>query len=117
MNEATKVRACRQPWHDEVEVRLFREDGNRIFAVTNLTYSEIKRGDYSQPSFCLSPQEAQALFNQLWQDGYRPKDGTGNTGHIEAISYHLEDMRKLVFEETKLKQGAACSEAEARGDE
>lgn len=26
---------------------------------------------------------------------YRPKDGTGNAGHLEAVKYHLEDMRQL----------------------
>ncbi len=45
----------------------------------------------------LSEDDMQAMFDQLWTLGFRPQDGTGNGGHIEALKYHLEDMRKLVF--------------------
>ncbi len=65
--------------------------------VTNLTIEEVTAGEYVKPSFTLPPESVQELFNQLWQQGYRPKDGTGNGGHVEALKYHLEDMRKLVF--------------------
>lgn len=65
--------------------------------VTALTIEQVDAGAYVKPSFTLGQHEVQELFNQLWQQGYRPKDGTGNGGHVEAIKYHLEDMRKLVF--------------------
>lgn len=50
-----------------------------------------------QPFMKLHKKTMQDLFNQLWREGFRPADGTGNSGHIEAMKYHLEDMRKLVF--------------------
>jgi len=50
-----------------------------------------------EPFLTLQPETIQDFFNQLWQLGFRPKDGTGNSGHIDALKYHLEDMRKLVF--------------------
>jgi hypothetical protein len=49
----------------------------------------------------LSEDDMQAMFNQMWALGFRPLDGTGNSGHIAALEYHLEDMRKLVFKEKK----------------
>lgn len=54
-----------------------------------------------QPFMEIGPEQAQELFNKLWQLGFRPKDGTGNGGHIEALKYHLEDMRRLVFDGAK----------------
>ncbi len=65
--------------------------------VTNMTIETVKYGEHVKPSFTLGSNEVQELFNRLWQQGFRPKDGTGNGGHVEALKYHLEDMRKLVF--------------------
>lgn len=65
--------------------------------VTALTIEEVAAGAYVKPSFTLDSHAVQELFDQLWVQGYRPKDGTGNGGHIAALKYHLEDMRKLVF--------------------
>jgi hypothetical protein len=56
-----------------------------------------KRFEYVAPCAILSEEALQELFNQLWKEGFRPKDGTGNSGHLEAINRHLEDMRTLVF--------------------
>lgn len=52
----------------------------------------------TQPTFSLEQDEAQLLFNELWALGLRPTDGTGNSGHVEALKNHLEDMRTLVFQ-------------------
>lgn len=69
--------------------------------VTNMIIDPVKQGAFIQPSFTLSKESVQGLFDQLWSQGYRPKDGTGNSGHIAAVQYHLEDMRKLVFVTTQ----------------
>jgi hypothetical protein len=67
-----------------------------------LIFEECKEGLLKEPTFNLRRAEAQQLFNLLWREGYRPADGTGNTGHTQALSNHLEDMRRLVFKgETK----------------
>jgi len=49
------------------------------------------------PTFQLSNRNAQALMEQLWQCGIRPSEGKGSAGQLKAVEYHLEDMRKLVF--------------------
>lgn len=53
------------------------------------------------PTFELAREDTQDLFDSLWRLGFRPQDGTGNSGHIESLKYHLEDMRKLVFNDSK----------------
>jgi hypothetical protein len=40
---------------------------------------------------------AQSLFDGLWKAGFRPHKGESGIAHVEALRYHLEDMRKLVF--------------------
>jgi hypothetical protein len=40
---------------------------------------------------------AQSLFDALWKAGFRPNGGEASAAHVEAMKYHLEDMRKLVF--------------------
>lgn len=85
------------------------------FGGINLAYFECRDGKYFQAepltirevpdaqgkamqAFTTLPKDmVQELFNDLWHMGFRPKDGTGNSGHVEALKYHLEDMRKLVF--------------------
>lgn len=65
-----------------------------------LVMKTTKRGLITEPCVRLQQNEAQQLFDLLWKEGYRPKDGTGNAGHIKAMDNHLQDMRKLVFEVT-----------------
>jgi hypothetical protein len=50
-----------------------------------------------EPTFSLSPEEAQTLMDDLWQCGLRPTEGTGSAGSLKATERHLEDMRTLVF--------------------
>ena len=58
------------------------------------------RGEYLEPAGVLSHGATQELFDSLWKQGFRPKDGTGNSGHIAAVQYHLEDMRKIAFDKS-----------------
>lgn len=71
-----------------------------------LVMKRTKRGQITEPCVRLEQNEAQQIFDLLWREGYRPKDGSGNSGHIEALKYHLEDMRKLVF----VTEGKPCPE-------
>jgi len=58
------------------------------------------------PSDChinLEDIAAQVLMDDLWSCGIRPSEGTGSAGAFKAQGAHLEDMRKLVFEEPKIE--------------
>lgn len=48
------------------------------------------------PTLSLSPDEAVALMDELWQAGVRPTD-IGTAGQLAATQAHLQDMRALVF--------------------
>lgn len=47
----------------------------------------------------VDPELAQQLMNGLWECGVRPAQGQGSAGQLEATRSHLEDMRRLVFDE------------------
>jgi hypothetical protein len=55
-------------------------------------------GSDSAPAFYLSPEDAQLLMNSLWDCGLRPLQAAGSTGQLDAVKYHLEDMRRIVFD-------------------
>jgi hypothetical protein len=75
-------------------------DGEITAYVSEMTLKEHKRGDMiGDPSMRLNRIEAQNLMDQLWESGLRPSSGEGNAGQLGAIERHLEDMRKLVFEQ------------------
>lgn len=86
---------------DDYEFVFGKHENGKWFAVDKIIYKEVESGAISPISLRLHAFEAQELFNLLWSMGLRPKDGTGNGGHIESLKYHLEDMRKLVFKEPK----------------
>jgi hypothetical protein len=86
--------------NDAWALRLMKksEDG-ALYAATNIEFTRIDPGVYMAPTTSMEGKDLQLLFNELWKAGFRPNDGTGNSGHVEALKYHLEDMRKLVFNE------------------
>jgi len=53
------------------------------------------------PMFEMTRENAQKLMDDLWECGLRPSSGVGSVGQLAATEYHLEDMRKLVFESKK----------------
>ena len=70
--------------------------------LTNLEFKKIEEFDPlpAQPTLTITREAATALMDSLWQVGIRPSQvGTG--GQIEAMKYHLEDLRKLVFGKAK----------------
>jgi len=102
--------AARQPWERSVDFVILDNPfsingGESVFGrravVRSLTFEETHDRELIKPTFTLSDRSAQDLFNELWNLDFRPADGTGNSGHIEALRYHLEDIRKLVFSSNK----------------
>ena len=53
------------------------------------------------PLISFNNNRVQELFNELWQLGFRPSQGTEPT---QAVQAHLEDMRKLVFHRFGIKE-------------
>lgn len=91
-----------QLYTDSYALRLVDKQGDSVMhAATSIVMEKRDPGMYVDPFITMSGEEMQSLFNTLWSQGFRPKDGTGNSGHIEAMKYHLEDMRKLVFKDSE----------------
>lgn len=90
------------PWHYNINIYLSEfKDGKLYSYVTDLIMYHPDEKDFGQiinPSFSLSPEDAQALMDDLWNCGLRPSEGTGSAGALAATQKHLEDMRRLMFE-------------------
>ena len=50
----------------------------------------------------MTMNDAQHLFQELWDMGCRPKSEFGTGAHIEAMSHHLKDMRKIASKFLKI---------------
>lgn len=55
-------------------------------------------GGVVAPFLTMDRSDVQDLMDELWRSGFRPSDESSALGEIKAMKYHLEDMRKLVFE-------------------
>lgn len=54
-------------------------------------------GVQQEPSFRLSNDVVEVLFQKLSEQGFKPKESSFIEGKLQATESHLEDMRKLVF--------------------
>jgi hypothetical protein len=99
-NEMLKVRVISEPWYAGYKIGIFEigNDGKKAI-VKSIEFEEIIDGAVypDSPPLHLNQESAQLLMNDLWFLGVKPSDGTGSTGQLEAVKYHLEDMRSLVF--------------------
>jgi hypothetical protein len=73
-------------------------DGRRAFAHP-VTFEVLEQdavvGEY-RPSVELSPDEAQAFIDELWNLGIRPTEGHGSTGQLAATEKHLDHTTQLL---------------------
>lgn len=81
----------------------YNEQTGKKYHVEPVQFKEIESNRYRDPSFQTTPEQAQAIFQQMWNLGYRPSDGTGNSGHVGALSKHLDDMRAIVSSKLKVE--------------
>ena len=86
-------------WNDSIAVRIGKGAvASGSFQIAEcLVFKDAKLGEVSDPMMRLSNQEAQDLADQLYACGISPSKLAGSTGQLAAVTYHLEDMRKLVF--------------------
>lgn len=69
----------------------------RITVVENMVLRVIEPTGAIEPTFHMQVDHAQQLMDELWLAGLRPTAGAGQAGAIDAVKFHLEDMRRLVF--------------------
>lgn len=99
--------ADRKPWQRGIALHMVQRMPDGATAVaTNVTMQTVApdAGDEARPFMQLRDGEAQQLMDELWRSGYRPSEGSGSAGSLAATERHLDDMRRLVFEQpTPLK--------------
>lgn len=93
-----KFHAQRQPWTDSVALSVAQRVGEDLYSVYLTTAAKIEPGMATMPAMTLDMNAAQQLMDELWGAGIRPSEGSGAAGHIAAMKAHLEDMRRLAFQ-------------------
>ena len=119
MKIGTEVRAVLAPWSDSLEFLILQRmaDGQRAYAepVTLRVESQSCMSPLT-PTFSLSRTAAQELMDNLWTCGLRPSEGTGSAGALAATQKHLDDMRRLVFEDKSPTQHIQLDPSVRMGD-
>lgn len=95
------LRAQAAPWRHAVELNILSDDGKT--KVKQIILEESDQRFEQEPSFILSLDNAQLLMDDLWHAGMRPTEGTGSAGAMRAVERHLEDMRKIAFDQLNQK--------------
>ena len=96
-----EFQAERPIWNDTLELYAKEQRDGKVYAITcdGIKVSEADRL-VPWPKFITLPlmsDAGQSLFDALWRVGYRPKNGEASGAHVEALKYHLQDMRSIVF--------------------
>lgn len=87
---------------NRISIRLGHRAEGGVAEALPVTFVSVVPGTVSgAPCLDLHPNDAQALMDQLWHVGFRPSEGSGSAGALAATQRHLEDMRTLVFKESK----------------
>ena len=104
IDNGIKTRAHLEPFASKVDIVIFKygynqETGVRERLVVHpVNFVQHKQYEPLPIAMSIPLDAAQELMDDLWRCGLRPSEGKGSAGQLAAVSYHLEDMRKLVFE-------------------
>lgn len=98
----TEFHASAPIWTDSVEIYAKRQIDGKVYALVaeGINLVEVKQGELWPKFISISGMDREAvqgLFDALYAIGLRPHKGEASSAHVEAMKYHLEDMRKLVF--------------------
>lgn len=108
--------------HDEVRTRLnlctqaydifvFRFKEGKRYQVTNMEVDEVRPGLANYESqIALSENDAQKLFDDLWDSGLRPK----RPDEYAAKDEHLADLRKITFHALGISSNSNSSSNSSR---
>lgn len=91
----------------QARLYLFRRGfGDKAEFVEPLVFKVHDRGELAQPTMYDVLEDVQdglpgvkdfmqAILDEAWAHGMRPKHFEEHTNELKAVKYHLEDMRKL----------------------
>lgn len=94
-----RVRARKDILDNKIEMYVLQpRDGGRLaLSAQPLVFAEdtANASWEMQPTFNLSNEEAQRLFDDLWQAGLRPEDYAGE-GVVKAMQAHIDTLRQVL---------------------
>lgn len=92
---------------DHFGLYLIHEQGHRSYVMKPAQIEWEELPEFSRlpdsPSLMLPAGAIQAIAQAASDADQMPRDLLGNTREIQALSYHLEDMRRLVFNKGEIK--------------
>lgn len=92
MSDKLSIVLNRSPFRPVIEFAI-KAPGPRPVYASRIELTEVSVGDEIPFVASMDNAEAQELLNQLWSIGFRPADGAGNAGHVEALKDHIRDLR------------------------
>ncbi len=101
------IKIRQNPFTDELEIYFGFEDnkGLNIAKPVKLEYNRIDEGGEAKPTFLIPRGVAsnflEAILGAIEDQGIKPESTSKTEGLLEATKYHLEDMRKIVFNKEK----------------
>lgn len=105
-----EIRVQNAKWYAGYEMMIWQiNEKKEEYFIGELSFKKnVEGGTFCDPTLIIgkndlhfNPNIMQTLMDDLWNCGIRPSEGTGSAGSLKATQYHLEDMRKLIFEEIK----------------
>src|SRR4030066_1079553 len=98
-----KIRAWQDPATADTHIIIWCSEGGRQFVALpiDLNFKEHQEGQRQEPSLILPRFMAEEFMNALAEAldemGVKTDQDAKLVGTLDAIRYHLEDMRQLVF--------------------
>lgn len=83
--------------HSKIALHLLTKAAEGTRGAATITFHTTKDGEYIEPMYLLSADEAQQIVDELWRCGVRPSEGTGSAGSLAATERHLSDMQRIAF--------------------
>lgn len=97
------IRARRRDWEAGISLLVAARAGQQI-EIGRLVWEPAPYPPGPiEPTLRIDDHDAQALMDQLWDCGLRPSEGSGSAGALAATQRHLEDFRRLVFDDGRFK--------------
>ncbi len=104
VKEGITISIEQRPFCAELGIYIVDRRGNDLSVAgpVDLEFHPYKEGDEVKPTlsipFWMAEEFMQAFVDELSNNGVKTKNELTMEGELNATKYHLEDMRKLVFE-------------------
>lgn len=70
-------------------------DMMKSFEIENIPYEDRVKLRNDEPVFNLSEETCQEIVDELWNLGFRARQGHGSVGQLGAVEKHLESVEKV----------------------